>query len=85
LEALNRGNYSTMSDEPELKITHRRLPHWRLAGATYFVTFRLAQGRLNADEITLVCDHIVVGDPTYYELTAVVVMPDHVGQAKSFL
>jgi len=26
----------------EVKVYHRHLPHWRQAGATYFVTFRLA-------------------------------------------
>jgi hypothetical protein len=67
-----------MSKEPELEITRRRLPHWRLAGATYFVTFRLAHGRLSPEEVLLVRDHIVGGDPDYYALTAVVVMPDHV-------
>ena len=65
-------------EDPKLKITRRRLPHWRLLGATYFVTFRLAHGRLSAEEILLVRDHIARGDPEYYTLTAAVVMPDHV-------
>jgi carbamoyl-phosphate synthase large subunit len=31
-----------MNPHGEIKIKHRNLPHWRQAGAAYFVTFRLA-------------------------------------------
>lgn len=68
-----------MSDlTSKLEITRRRLPHWRLQGATYFVTFRLLSGELTADEISEVGAHIFSGDPDHYDLVAVVVMPDHV-------
>lgn len=67
-----------MRDDAALRVSHRRLPHWRLKGSTYFVTFRLAEGRLNAEEIALVRDHIISGDGQYYKLVAFVVMPNHV-------
>ncbi len=64
--------------DPRLRITRRRLPHWRFPGATYFVTFRLQSGKLSAEERRLVLQHIRSGDPRFYELRAVQVMPDHV-------
>ena len=57
--------------------TRRRLPHWRLDGATYFITFRLLAQPLLPDEITLVRDHIVGGDGRFYDLLCVMAMPDH--------
>jgi REP element-mobilizing transposase RayT len=62
---------------PDIKRTRRRLPHWSLEGATYFITFRLANGVLTSHEINLVLEHIRDGDPQYYDLLAIVVMPDH--------
>lgn len=70
--------HNIMANSGTLKISHRRLPHWRLKASTYFVTFRVAEGRLNTEEITLVRDHILSGDERYYALIAAVVMPDHV-------
>lgn len=67
-----------MRDDATLRVSHRRLPHWRLKGSTYFVTFRLREGRLDAGEISLVREHILSGDGKYYELVALVVMPNHV-------
>lgn len=67
-----------MRDDATLRVAHRRLPHWRLKGSTYFVTFRLAKGRLSTKEISLVREHILSGDGKYYELVALVVMPNHV-------
>jgi REP element-mobilizing transposase RayT len=61
--------------------TRRRLPHWRLEGAIYFVTFRLLARELSSDEIALVRDHVVTGDGRFYGLIAVMVMPDHVHAA----
>ena len=34
--------FRAMDPQGAVKITHRNLPHWRQDGATYFVTFRLA-------------------------------------------
>lgn len=56
----------------------RRLPHWTLPGAAYFVTFRLRGGYLREDEIGIVKQHVVSGNGHYYHLYAVQVMPDHV-------
>ncbi|HKR54414.1 MAG TPA: carbamoyl-phosphate synthase large subunit, partial [Chthoniobacterales bacterium] len=36
------GTFHGMNPRGEIKIKHRNLPHWRQAGAAYFVTFRLA-------------------------------------------
>ena len=57
-----------MRDDATLRVSHHRLPHWRLKGSTYFVTFRLREGRLDAGEISLVREHILSGDGQYYEL-----------------
>ena len=68
----------SLPDMPDLKITRRNLPHWMAEGVTYYVTFRLRQGSLSADEIVLVLDHIKAGRQRFYRLTAAWVMPDHV-------
>jgi len=62
----------------KLKITRRKLPHWQLEGSTYFVTFSLADGVLSKEERELVLQHLKNGDPKFYKLWAVTVMPDHV-------
>jgi REP element-mobilizing transposase RayT len=56
----------------------RRLPHWRLDGSVYFVTFRLCVGTLSNDEIIFIRDRIREGHGQWYKLLAVQVMPDHV-------
>jgi putative transposase len=66
-----------MPDE-DLKIKRRNLPHWRVPGAAYFVTFRVASGELTRAERDVVFRHIRSGDGRFYRLLAVVVMPDHV-------
>ena len=65
------------SSEREFHSYSRRLPHWRLEGATYFVTFRVLHGELRPAERTIILDHMREGDPKYYSLYAAVVMPDH--------
>jgi REP element-mobilizing transposase RayT len=62
----------------DLRIARRRLPHWRLEGSAYFITFRLRSGELTAAERQLVKEHIRSGHRRYYTLMAVVIMPDHV-------
>jgi REP element-mobilizing transposase RayT len=62
----------------DLQITRRHLPHWTLKGATYFVTFRTAQGDLSIEEQKLVLKHIIEGNGEFYTLIAAIVMPDHV-------
>lgn len=63
-----------------LRIYRRRLPHWRLEGATYFVTWRLhrRQGDLTAAERNLVAKALTYFDGRRYRLTSWVVMNDHV-------
>ncbi|HLD47179.1 MAG TPA: hypothetical protein VJA64_05095 [Desulfobaccales bacterium] len=66
--------------EKDLVIYYRRLPHWRLDGSVYFVTWRLAPNQidLTADErgeLMLALKHF---DGRRYELYAGVVMHDHV-------
>ncbi len=56
------------------------MPHWRLSGSVYFVTWRLgpAQAELTADERGLIMSALQHFDGHRYELYACVVMPDHV-------
>jgi REP element-mobilizing transposase RayT len=65
-------------EEKELQVTRRHLPHWRIEGATYFITFRTKQLLLTPAEQELVLNHIKEGHKGYYSLAAAVVMPDHV-------
>jgi REP element-mobilizing transposase RayT len=62
----------------ELRITQRHLPHWTLEGSIYFVTFDCDAIVLTMEEIRIVVEHIKEGDDKFYDLFAVVVMPDHV-------
>lgn len=71
-------NIKNYNGDEELKIARRHLPHWTLKGATYFVTFRAANGELSIDEQKLVLEHIIEGNEKFYTLIAAVVMPDHV-------
>jgi len=66
------------NSSPDIKVRRRNLPHWELAGSTYFITFRLKEGRLSPEEVGIVLEQIKKGEPTFYELFAATVMPDHV-------
>lgn len=72
---------------PELTIYRRRLPHWRMPGAVYFVTWRLAkqQPPLRPEERTIVVDVIKHFENHRYELPSYVVMDDHVHVLVSIL
>ena len=65
---------------PEVYVYRRNLPHWRLAEATYFVTWRLAedQPELAVEERTVIADCLRHCDQKKYDLLAYVVMNDHV-------
>jgi thiamine-phosphate pyrophosphorylase len=65
-------------EPPEIKQRRRRLPHWEMAGATYFLTFRVAEGELSESERDIVMQHLLDGSKKFYDLAAAVVMPDHV-------
>src|SRR5437016_6043902 len=66
--------------QDDLLIYRRRLPHWRLAGSTYFVTWRLAstQSELSPKERDLVVAALRHFEGERYELLAYVVMHDHI-------
>jgi REP element-mobilizing transposase RayT len=61
------------------KITRRHLPHWQLAGATYFLTWRCATDIVLAEaERDIVLATIRHWDTIRWDVFAAVVMPDHV-------
>lgn len=64
----------------ELTAYRRKLPHLRMQGSVYFVTWRLAktQPALHPEEKTSVVAAIRHFDGLRYELIAYVVMDDHV-------
>jgi REP element-mobilizing transposase RayT len=70
-----------MNEPPEdrLVIYRRRMPHWRLAGSVYFVTWRLtpSQPELTSEECGSIMSALQHFDGRRYELYAGVVMPDH--------
>ena len=58
----------------------RKMPHWRLSGSVYFVTWRLApsQAELSPEERGVIMAALRYFDGRRYELYACVVMNDHV-------
>jgi REP element-mobilizing transposase RayT len=64
--------------ESKLIITQRRLPHWTLQGSTYYVSFHLMAGELTIKERQIVLEHVKSGNGRFYDLSAAVIMPDHV-------
>jgi putative DNA methylase len=66
--------------DDDVRVYRRILPHFRLEGATYFVTWRLARDRsdLNPAERDAVARSLRRMDGELYELHAFVVMNDHV-------
>jgi REP element-mobilizing transposase RayT len=58
------------------KIRKRRLPHWTIDGAIYFLTIR-AYTVFTAVECWAIKEHIKHGNKKYYALVCCVVMPDH--------
>ena len=64
----------------ELEIYRRRLPHWRLEGSVYFITWRLhpSQYELDSEERRIITNAIKHFDVQKYDLLAYVVMHNHV-------
>ena len=60
------------------KIHKRRLPHWQLGGATYFITWRLQHGELTHAERQITLDACRFWDGDRIHLHAATIMPDHV-------
>jgi REP element-mobilizing transposase RayT len=68
------------ASEEDLVIYRRRMPHWRLEGSVYFVTWRLApsQIKLSPEEREVILTALKYFDSLKYRLFAGVVMHDHV-------
>ena len=66
--------------EEELVIYRRKMPHWRLPGSVYFVTWRLefSQPELTPEERAVTMSALKHFDHHRYELYAGVVMHNHV-------
>src|SRR3972149_3175167 len=66
--------------ESGFRIYRGKLPHWRMSGATYFLTWRLQPGapELSPIERDVVAETIRHSDGSNYKLHAFVVMNDHV-------
>ncbi len=66
--------------EEDLVSYRRRLPHWRLTGSVYFITWRLAptQTELSSKERAGIMSALRHFDGSRYDLFAGVVMHDHV-------
>lgn len=73
-------HYMTELPEEDLVIYRRKLPHWRLAGSVYFVTWRLefTQPEMTPDERAVIMAALKHFDGQRYDLYAVVVMHNHV-------
>ncbi|MGH7734488.1 MAG: hypothetical protein ACREOE_12510, partial [Gemmatimonadales bacterium] len=65
---------------PDARFYRRDLPHWRVEGACYFVTFRVnrKQTDLAFEERTVVQETLLYRAGTTHRLDAHVIMNDHV-------
>jgi REP element-mobilizing transposase RayT len=70
--------FPACAQDNDLSINRRNLPHWRLPGSTYFITFRLKSGIMGDDEKRIVLNAIKHFHKIRYWVTAAVVMPDHI-------
>lgn len=77
---VERAIVPASSFQEQFTVYRRNLPHWRLAAATYFVTWRLhkAQADLSPEERDVVVSALGHFDGERYQLFAYVVMNDHV-------
>lgn len=81
---MKKNSGSTKTNDEDVKIKQRNLPHLTLKGSTYFITFRTILQKtgiptqLSVDEQKLVLNHIKEGNGKYYNLIASIVLPDHV-------
>ena len=63
----------------DFQITRRNLPHWQEPGRVYFITWRCLTGKaLSPDERTITLEAIRHWQGIKWQLSAAVVMPDHV-------
>jgi len=65
---------------PELGISQKKLPHWRLDGSAYFITYRLKEKvqHLSEEERDLIKENILFGKDKRYRVYAYCVMDDHI-------
>lgn len=64
---------------PQLKITSRKLPHWELNGSVYHITFVTWERlELNESAREIVLNACLFFHLKRYEIFAMVIMPDHV-------
>jgi putative transposase len=70
----------TENSENRFWIYRRRMPHWRLEGSVYLVTWRLhrSQKELAGPEREIVVSTLTKFAGQRFDLFAYVVMPDHV-------
>jgi len=70
----------TVAGHPTERFYRRRLPHWRIAGCIYFVTWRLTahQQELSPEERGIVAAEFQSREGQRYDLHAYVVMNDHI-------
>lgn len=65
--------------ESRLKIYHRRLPHWELDGAVYFITFNTWEKlELNLEAREIVLNSCLFFNNKRYQIFVLVVMTNHV-------
>lgn len=65
--------------EPKFKITQRRLPHWELDGAVYFITFNTWEKlELTPEARLVVFNACLFFNNKRYKIFVLVVMTDHV-------
>ncbi|MDZ8065705.1 MAG: transposase [Nostoc sp. DedQUE08] len=65
--------------EPKLKIFWRRLPHWELDGAVYFITFNTWEKlELSLEAREIVFNSCLFFDKNRYRIFVLVVMTNHV-------
>ncbi|BAY88834.1 MULTISPECIES: REP-associated tyrosine transposase [unclassified Tolypothrix] len=65
--------------QPKLKIFQRRLPHWELEGAIYFITFNTWEKlELSPEAREIVFNSCLFFDKNRYQLFVFVVMTNHV-------
>ena len=67
-------------DDEDFHIYRRRLPHWRMAGSVYFVTWRIhpMQTDLLPEERGIIASAFEYFDGKRYNLAAYVIMSNHV-------
>jgi putative transposase len=77
---MNENSYMKEHLKEDLVIYRRRMPHWRLDGSVYFVTWRLmpSQTELTSEERGVMMSTLKHFTDSRYELYACVVMHDHV-------